>query len=71
MRRKGYRSWAERLAEKRALHPKAYDRWTDEDIERLKQLTHSKMTIEEIARELGRQPSAIESRLAKLVPRRW
>jgi len=65
------RTWAKRLAEKRAVHPKAYDRWTPQDIERLKRLANSKLTIDEIAHELGRQPSAIESRLWKLIPRSW
>ena len=71
MRRKGYRSWSERLTEKRAEHPKAYERWSDEDVELLKRLTHTKLSIEEIAQRLGRQPSAVECRLAKMLPRRW
>jgi len=59
------------LLKKRTSRPKAYDRWADQGIERLKQSTHSKLTSEEIAHEPGRQLSAIESRLTRLIPAKW
>jgi len=47
-------------------HPRAYERWTDDDHNRLTRQMNDKAPINEIARDLQRHPSAIRSRLAKL-----
>jgi DNA-directed RNA polymerase specialized sigma24 family protein len=50
----------------RRQHPRAYARWT-EDKDRLLTEKHGQgRTIDELAEQLGRQPSAIRSRLQRL-----
>ena len=47
----------------RHSHPRAYEPWLPEEDQRLESLHSVGRSIPEIASELGRQPSAIESRL--------
>jgi DNA-binding NarL/FixJ family response regulator len=56
----------ERMEEIRQAHPRAYEKWTAEDDDRLRELFRSGTPLKEIARELQRQPSAIRSRLTRL-----
>lgn len=55
-----------RLARIRAQHPKAYDKWIEEDDSLLTQKFGEGASIADLARSFQRQPSAIRSRLAKL-----
>jgi len=57
---------AERLAEMRRRHPRAYEKWSPEEDGRLKRLFQAGVGIQQMARDLQRQPSAISSRLSKL-----
>jgi DNA-binding NarL/FixJ family response regulator len=57
---------AERLAEVRRKHPRAYDKWTTAEDDRLKDMLSDGAAVAQIARELERQPSAIRSRLNRL-----
>ncbi len=50
----------------RQSHPKAYEPWTPEEDQRLKELQQQDLDIANIARDLGRQSGAIRSRLRKL-----
>ena len=54
----------------RKTHPRAYDKWTDQEDDQLRQLFESKASFEEIAKIHQRQPSGIHNRLATfgLVP---
>lgn len=54
------------IAEVRQLHPRAYERWSDEEDEQLRQLVATGIAPEQIAERLQRQPSAITSRIRKL-----
>jgi DNA-directed RNA polymerase specialized sigma24 family protein len=56
----------ERMAKIRALFPKAYEKWTDDDDNLLTQKFGEGMSVAELAEIFQRQPSAIRSRLAKL-----
>jgi HKD family nuclease len=56
----------EQIAKYRAAFPKAYDKWTPYDDERLEKLFCEKKSIDEIARLFQRQPGAIRSRINKL-----
>ena len=56
----------DRLAEIRKLHPRAYDPWSAEEESELERLRTDGLDVSEIADHLGRQPGAIESRLARL-----
>lgn len=58
-----------RLAEIRSRYPRAYERWTAEEDARLVELA-MRSSNSTIANELQRQPSAIASRLDKLIPSR-
>jgi hypothetical protein len=60
------KDYEERLAEIKQAHPKAYQPWTSEEDVRLTERFRSAASLEELAREFQRQPSAIRSRLAKL-----
>lgn len=57
---------AERLAEVRRRHPRAYEKWSPAEDDRLRRLYLAGVGIEQMARDLHRQPSAIRSRLSKL-----
>ncbi|MFJ1747935.1 hypothetical protein ACIOJD_17055 [Streptomyces sp. NPDC088116] len=50
----------------RQHHPKAYQRWSPEDDERLLDMRDTGSTVKELAERFGRQPSAIRSRIDKL-----
>lgn len=54
------------LPDIRRVHPRAYEKWTDEEEARLAKLRNAGKSMQEIARELQRQPGAISSRLRKL-----
>lgn len=56
----------ERLARIRAEYPKAYEKWTDEEDNSLKQKFGEGANTEELSKIFQRQPSAIRSRLIKL-----
>ncbi|MCY4409510.1 MAG: DNA helicase RecQ [Caldilineaceae bacterium] len=47
-------------------HPKAYEPWTSEEDERLKEMQSEGHSISELATNFGRRPGAIRSRLKKL-----
>ena len=49
--------------EVRYSHPRAYEKWTNEEDEQLTALYKAGCSIDEIASELGRRPSAVVSRL--------
>jgi hypothetical protein len=54
------------LSEIRVRYPNAYERWSPSDDARLMAGHREGRSIEELAGEFGRQPSAIEARLVKL-----
>lgn len=54
------------VARIREKHPQAYERWSADDEQRLLELKRQGFAARKIAVELGRQPSAIRSRLARL-----
>ena len=58
--------YQERLDEIQQLHPRAYEKWADEEDAHLTQLFRTGETAQQIAETLQRQPSAIRSRLKKL-----
>jgi hypothetical protein len=58
-------SYEQRMAEIRQGHPRAYEKWSDEEDATLKSLFRAGSTAKETAEKLKRQPSAIRSRLAK------
>jgi DNA-binding NarL/FixJ family response regulator len=59
-------TYEERVEEIHQQHPRAYEKWTDDEDARLTELFRSGNTAKQIAETLQRQPSAIRSRLAKL-----
>jgi len=60
------KDYHKRLASIKAKYPNAYEKWTDKDDEELATLCKQEKSISEIAIQLKRQPSAIESRIIKL-----
>jgi DNA-binding NarL/FixJ family response regulator len=58
-------SYEQRMTEIRQAHPRAYDKWSNEEDATLKKLFQSGSNAKAIADQLKRQPSAIRSRLAK------
>jgi len=54
------------LEEIRKSHPKAYEPWTSEEDESLKEMQREGRSVSELASIFGRQPSAIRSRLRKI-----
>lgn len=54
------------VAEQKSLHPNAYEKWTEEDDNRLELLYNQGESVEEIAKFLKRNIGAINSRLRKL-----
>lgn len=54
------------LMEAKKEHPRAYETWSDEEEARPAQLVRSGRSINHIAAQLQRQPSAIASRMEKL-----
>ena len=59
-------SAAEKLAEIRKQHPRAYEAWTAEEEDRLRDLARAGKMPTEIAAALQRQVSAIQSRMVRL-----
>ena len=55
-----------RLEEIRREHRRAYEPWSNDDEQELERLYHAGLPIEAIATQLGRQPSAIRSRLNQI-----
>lgn len=55
-----------RMAKIKTRHPRAYERWSADEDERLGQMYKRKEPIASISAALERQPSAIRSRLHKL-----
>ncbi len=52
------------IGQARQSHPRAYEMWTPEEEQQLKSMFESGRSIDEIAAELGRRPSAVTSRLS-------
>lgn len=50
----------------RQEHPNAYEPWTEEADEQLKQMWSEGKSVQEIAEHFGRKPSAIITRMKKL-----
>lgn len=50
----------------RETHPRAYERWTEDEESQMTTLFHSGVALEEIARSLDRQVGGVQSRLKKL-----
>lgn len=59
-------AYHKRLAQIKAVYPRAYEQWTEAEELRLLALLHDGRSVLEIAGILQRQPSAISSRLRKL-----
>ena len=57
----------EYITNARKEHPRAYERWSTEEDEQLLSFFKEGLNAKEIAQKLERQPSAIESRMKKLV----
>jgi DNA-directed RNA polymerase specialized sigma24 family protein len=57
---------AERLVQIKERHQRAYERWTAEDDESLRQQHAEGRSTEELAEAFQRQPSAIRARLQRL-----
>jgi hypothetical protein len=60
------KTYQERMAELRQAHAKAYQPWTSEEDARRCGRFRAGASIQNLAQEFQRQPSAIHSRLAKL-----
>jgi ATP-dependent DNA helicase RecQ len=60
------RNFSERQIEVRKTHPRAWERWSDEEDAHVIQLAASGKGVDDVAAELGRQPRAIELRMVKL-----
>jgi hypothetical protein len=56
----------ERIAEARKQHPRAYEKWSDEEDARLRMLIESGSPVEDIVAQLQRQPNAIIMRAQRL-----
>jgi len=56
----------ERVAEARKLHPRAFERWSDDEDERLRGLITDGRTLDEIIGILERQPNAVRIRTERL-----
>lgn len=59
-------SYQERIDKIRRHHPRAYEKWTEEEDAQLQQEYRAGRKVQKLAELLGRQPSAIEIRLRKL-----
>lgn len=59
-------TYQDRMTEIKKAAPRAYEPWTQEEEERLKNLHSHGLTPRQIAGQLQRQPSAIRSRLVRL-----
>jgi hypothetical protein len=54
------------VADVRKSYPRAYEKWTDEEHNRLRELIGSGLTVAQISHRLQRQRSAIRARIVKL-----
>ncbi len=59
----GADSWTNRMAEIKAQSPRAYAAWSPEEDQKLTKLFKGAIPHDQIARQLQRQPSAIQSRI--------
>jgi hypothetical protein len=59
-------SYQQRVARIRTTYPRAYETWTQEEEATLAELARSGVSVDEMARQLQRQPGAIRSRMVKL-----
>lgn len=55
-----------RLARIHAKHPRAYEKWGEEEDQQLRQLVEAGVRVKDIAAQFQRQPSAVRSRIEKL-----
>jgi hypothetical protein len=58
-------TYEQRLAQIREAYPRAYEKWTDREDATLEKLVRSGQSVDDIAAQLQRQPSAIRSRIVK------
>jgi hypothetical protein len=58
--------YEERMAAIKRKHPRAYERWTQDEDARLAAMHAEGKPVDELAARFQRQPSAIRSRLEKL-----
>src|SRR5262249_4616018 len=58
----------ERLLAIKEQHPRAYEKWTEQEDAELLSLHTAGAPLPQLAMRFQRQPSAIRSRLAKLAP---
>jgi len=58
--------YVKRMAEIKKVNPRAYEKWTEEEDERLIQEVKNGISAKVIAQSHERQPSAIRSRMVKL-----
>lgn len=56
----------QRMEQIKAKHPRAYERWSDEEEAQLTTMWGRGTSLAQLAIEFERQPSAIRSRIAKL-----
>lgn len=59
------KSYHERIEEIKSQYSRAYEKWTDEEKQKLELLNSSGKSLTAIAEELQRQPRAISSQLEK------
>ena len=59
-------SHQDRLAAVKQRHPRAYEPWSSDEETKLSAMVGEALTAAEMAAQLGRQPSAIRSRLARM-----
>lgn len=59
-------AYQERLRKIRFKHPRAYEPWSDDEDDRLRQMVEDGQSIREMARFLERRDSAIRRRIKKL-----
>jgi len=59
-------AYAEKLARIRQSHPRAYEKWNEDEDRKLSELFRARQSVRAIAGQVQRQPSAVRSRLAKL-----
>ncbi len=60
------RNWSEYQLHVRATHARAYDRWSDDEDARVRELAGAGKSADDIAADLERQPSSIVMRMEKL-----
>jgi ATP-dependent DNA helicase RecQ len=60
------RNFSEHQIEVRKTHPRAWERWSDDEDAHVTKLAQDGSGVDEIAAELGRQPHAVRMRMEKL-----